>query len=237
MSPTGNSQEPGDEDVRPLEIYVNEKWAEEQRYNPQSFINKSQSCQIFPPESNLPVWDGVGGDEGALYAMLNDCTTMNNGVLGETQQCLQEIVNYRPLLSDLVGKNAQLTEYHRTISICNMALQEHIAIRDAKDVHTFADTATNLFSSGAVMDQLVDVVCARTRTQIGYANFKFEQLYNGMSMGTYVEEQLNGSNFSKFIYYIVDSSGNIGPNNTLQMAFPRSIYMDCEMIRKATKVF
>jgi hypothetical protein len=92
-----------------------------------------------------------------------------------------------------------------------------------------------MLSSQTIMDSLIRVVCERTRKQISDASAEFYLMFNKMEMAEYVKKELNNSEFSLFIYYVIASSSTIGPNAEYSQAYPGNIVLDVRAIREATK--
>lgn len=239
MSPTGNNREEGDEMKEAIINGTNDCLAEQSRYSNDTYITRSEATDhIKRPEKEIPSWDGVGVsmDETALSNLLSQYTTINNKITQENNILLNELEALKATFFNLVGKKTELNTLIKITTSCIKGLTNHISLRDAKDIHLFADTATDLLSNNEVIDNLINVVCERTREQISNASAKFYTLYK-KEMSTYVQQQLNNSDFSKFIYYIIASSSTIGPNTEYKIAYPGVIVLDVNNIREATKGF
>ena len=241
MSPSGFNAEENDEKINVANLGTKCFNDEAQRYSDSTYIvrgeNDYRASGKQLPDVSTPAWDGVGVsmDANALRGLLQKYESTNNQLTNNNTMMLTQVNNAKQQLFTCMKTLAELKEWDRIQTASNQALALHIAIRDAKDVHLFADTATNLFSSASVMDNLIHVICERSRKQISDANAQFYLLYNE-DMATYVKAQLNNSDFSKFIYYVIASSSIIGPNKLYSRQYPGNIVLDVDLIRESTQV-
>ena len=241
MTPGGFNAEDGDEKNGVTSVGNKSYNDEAQRYSDAPYVvrgeNDYRSSGKALPDVSVPAWDGVGVsmDANALRGLLQNYESMNNQITSSNTVMVSEVNNAKLQLFGSVKTLSELKEWDRIQSASTQALALHIAIRDAKDVHLFADSATSFFSSGSAMDNLIKLICDRSRKQISDANAQFYLLYNE-DMSAYVRRHLNHSDFSKFIYYVVASSSVSGPNKVYSAAYPGNIVLDVDLIREATQV-
>lgn len=237
MSPTGNNREKGEEDKRAQGAGAKMCEEEVKRFAEHPYVTRAEATNIPKPEISIPEWDGVGVsmDENALRGLITNYTRENITLKDELKPLKGAVEQEKGRYFNLVGNNTELDEYKKMTDLCSKGLEKHIAIRDAKDVHLFAATATDILSSQAVMDNLVHIVCERSRKQISDTSAEFYLLYDKLEMAEYVKNEMNDSDFSQFIYYVIASSSTIGPNSEYSVAYPGNIVLDVRSIREATK--
>lgn len=242
LTPTGNNYEAGVEDGMVMAVGSKAMEAAIAGFQEIMFITRAEAhCDkngIARPDVSMPSWDGVGmgKDEAALIGMLKEYQDTYGKLVVENANIHQAIeFQDKKRYFDSTAAAAELAEWDRILSKCCAALETHISLRDAIGVHKYADTATDILSSDSVADLLIQIVCCRSRKQISDANAQFFLKFQ-TDMASYVERQMNKSDFTKFIYYVIASSMHVGPNATFSVTYPGNMIINVELIHEAISV-
>ena len=178
----------------------------------------------------------MGKDENALVALYKEYRETCKSITATNTRIHSEIeLNDKKAYFDCSAAVAELKEWQRLLTLSCTSIDSHISMRDAVGIHVYADTATDILSSDSVADLLIQIVCCRSRKQISDANAQFFIKYNN-DMQTYITNQMNKSDFSKFIYYVIAGSTHIGPNTTFTIAYPGNVVLNVDLIHESLNV-
>ena len=188
------------------------------------------------PDQTIPDWDGAGVsmDATALTSMLSKYNATNNGLMGDNAKLHEDNLGLKNSVFELTKQVAEMNGWMDITTTNQTSLKKHIAKRDALDIRKYASSVGTVFKDTSVMDILTSVICERSRGQISDANAAFFLMYNE-EMASYIKSCLGGTDFSKFLYYIIKSSCKVGPNADYSIQYEGSYTLDVEFIEDAIK--